>query len=36
MYEFRIPTKATIVPAAPEWIHEIKHDGFRLRVERDK
>jgi ATP-dependent DNA ligase len=22
------------VPAGPEWLHEIKYDGFRLRVER--
>jgi ATP-dependent DNA ligase len=25
---------ATKVPAGPEWLHEIKYDGFRLRVER--
>jgi bifunctional non-homologous end joining protein LigD len=24
-----------VVPAAPEWFHEIKYDGYRLRVERD-
>jgi bifunctional non-homologous end joining protein LigD len=23
------------VPAAPEWFHEVKYDGYRLRVERD-
>jgi ATP-dependent DNA ligase len=23
------------VPAGPEWLHEIKYDGFRLRAERD-
>jgi bifunctional non-homologous end joining protein LigD len=34
-FEFCIPTKATAVPAGPEWLHEIKHDGFRLRIERD-
>jgi bifunctional non-homologous end joining protein LigD len=34
-FEFCIPTKATHVPAGPEWLHEIKYDGFRLRVERD-
>jgi bifunctional non-homologous end joining protein LigD len=34
-FEFCIPTKSTVVPAGPEWLHEIKHDGFRLRVERD-
>ena len=25
-----IPTKAAKVPDRPEWIHEIKHDGYRL------
>ena len=34
-FEFCIPTTGTIVPAGPEWLHEIKYDGFRLRVERD-
>jgi ATP-dependent DNA ligase len=22
-------------PAGPDWIHEIKHDGYRLQVRRD-
>jgi ATP dependent DNA ligase domain len=30
-----IPTRGTKVPATPEWIHEIKYDGFRLIVHRD-
>src|SRR6516162_9056355 len=30
-----IPTRGTKVPASPEWIHEIKYDGFRLIVHRD-
>ena len=34
-FEFCLPTKATKVPAGPEWFHEIKQDGFRIRVERD-
>jgi len=34
-FEFCIPTKATIVPANPDWLHEIKYDGYRLRLERD-
>jgi bifunctional non-homologous end joining protein LigD len=25
----------TQVPAGPEWLHEIKHDGYRLIVVRD-
>jgi hypothetical protein len=23
-----IPTRGTKVPAGPDWIHEIKHDGY--------
>jgi bifunctional non-homologous end joining protein LigD len=34
-FEFCIPTSGSIVPAGPGWFHEIKFDGFRLRVERD-
>jgi bifunctional non-homologous end joining protein LigD len=34
-FEPCIPTKATQVPDRPEWIHEIKHDGYRLIVQRD-
>ena len=34
-FEFCLPTRATIVPDAPEWFHEIKFDGYRLRLERD-
>ena len=26
-----IPTKAAKVPDRPEWIHEIKHDGYAWR-----
>jgi len=27
-----IPTRAPKPPAGPQWIHEIKHDGYRLIV----
>jgi bifunctional non-homologous end joining protein LigD len=30
-----IPTRAAKVPASPDWIHEIKYDGYRLIVIRD-
>jgi ATP-dependent DNA ligase len=30
-----IPTRGTKVPTSPDWIHEIKYDGFRLIVHRD-
>ena len=29
------PTRGTTVPAGPVWLHEIKHDGYRLIVGRD-
>jgi ATP-dependent DNA ligase len=35
MFDFCIPTTGTKVPSGPEWLHEIKQDGFRLRVERN-
>ena len=25
-----VPTRATKPPVGPQWIHEIKHDGYRL------
>jgi bifunctional non-homologous end joining protein LigD len=34
-FEFCIPTVGKKVPAGPQWFHEIKYDGYRLRVERD-
>jgi bifunctional non-homologous end joining protein LigD len=34
-FEFCIPTVGKVVPAGAEWFHEIKYDGYRLRVERD-
>ena len=30
-----IPTRGAKVPDRPEWIHEIKHDGYRLIVQRE-
>jgi bifunctional non-homologous end joining protein LigD len=34
-FEFCIPTVGKAVPARMEWFHEIKYDGYRLRIERD-
>jgi ATP-dependent DNA ligase len=34
-FEFCVPTRGIKVPSSPDWLHEIKHDGYRLRVERD-
>ena len=30
-----LPTRKTSVPAGPDWIHEVKHDGYRLTVHRE-
>ena len=30
-----ISTRGTKVPDRPEWLHEIKHDGYRLIVQRE-
>jgi bifunctional non-homologous end joining protein LigD len=30
-----VPTRAAKPPAGPGWVHEIKHDGYRLQVRRD-
>jgi bifunctional non-homologous end joining protein LigD len=35
LFELCIPTRGTKVPAGPDWIHEVKHDGYRLIVQRD-
>jgi len=34
-FEFCLPTRGIKVPGGPDWLHEIKYDGFRLRVERN-
>jgi bifunctional non-homologous end joining protein LigD len=33
-----LPTLGHAVPSGPQWVHEIKHDGFRFicRRERDR
>jgi len=30
-----LPTLAEAVPSGPQWVHEIKHDGFRFICRRD-
>jgi ATP dependent DNA ligase domain len=30
-----IPSRAPKPPSGPDWVHEIKHDGYRLLVRRD-
>jgi len=31
-----LPRSAKEPPSGPDWIHEIKHDGFRILARRDK
>jgi bifunctional non-homologous end joining protein LigD len=30
-----LPSPAQAPPNGPEWLHEIKHDGFRIMARRD-
>ena len=30
-----LPSPAKSPPAGPNWLHEIKHDGFRIMARRD-
>jgi hypothetical protein len=30
-----LPSPADRPPSGPEWVHEIKHDGYRLMARRD-
>jgi bifunctional non-homologous end joining protein LigD len=34
-FEFCLPTRGQKVPAGPDWIHDVKYDGYRMRLERD-
>ena len=34
-FQFCIPIRGTKVPTGPDWFHEVKYDGHRLRLERD-
>jgi len=29
-----LPSPAKVPPSGPDWLHEIKHDGFRLMAQR--
>jgi ATP-dependent DNA ligase len=30
-----LPSPADRLPDGPDWVHEIKHDGYRLMARRD-
>jgi bifunctional non-homologous end joining protein LigD len=36
LYPFSLPTKSDKVPAGTGWIHEIKHDGYRMLLTREQ
>jgi bifunctional non-homologous end joining protein LigD len=36
LYAFSLPTKADTVPAGPDWVHEIKHDGYGMMLLREQ
>jgi bifunctional non-homologous end joining protein LigD len=37
IFDFCLPTNATTtVPSTPDWFHEVKYDGYRLRLERGR
>src|SRR5215467_8620939 len=36
LYTFSLPTKADKVPAGPDWLHEVKYDGYRMMLIREQ
>ncbi|MGY8681231.1 hypothetical protein Q2941_26060 [Bradyrhizobium sp. UFLA05-153] len=34
-FDFAICTTGKAVPAGNDWLHEIRYDGYRARLERD-
>ncbi|MBR1198803.1 DNA ligase [Bradyrhizobium sp. AUGA SZCCT0158] len=34
-FEYCKPVSAKAVPTGPDWIHEVKYDGYRGRIDRD-
>jgi ATP-dependent DNA ligase len=34
-FEFCLPIGAASVPDRPDWLHEVKYDGYRVRLERE-
>ena len=35
LYTFSIPIKVDKVPAGPDWLHEVKYDGYRMMLIRE-
>jgi bifunctional non-homologous end joining protein LigD len=36
LYTFALPIKADKVPAGPDWLHEVKYDGYRMMLIREQ
>ncbi len=36
LYEFSLTTKADQVPTGPDWLHEVKYDGYRMMLIREQ
>jgi len=36
LYTFSLPNKADKVPAGSDWLHEVKHDGYRMMLIREQ
>ena len=36
LYTFALPIKAGKVPAGPDWLHEVKYDGYRMMLIREQ
>jgi ATP-dependent DNA ligase len=36
LYTFALPIKADKVPTGPDWLHELKYDGYRMMLIREQ
>jgi bifunctional non-homologous end joining protein LigD len=36
LYTFALPIKADKVPVGPDWLHEVKYDGYRMMLIREQ
>ena len=34
LYQPCIPVRSKVAPSGPEWLHEIKHDNYRIMLRR--
>jgi ATP-dependent DNA ligase len=36
VFQLSLPTNGITVPAGPEWLHEVKYDGYRMLLIRER